>query len=256
MQSAAGADKILPDLRTLKGGGAPCPPELFSTVADVLGVVLAHDYGMTEVPMIGVADPCEASDVLAQTDGRIVPGNEIRIVSSSGAAQTEGVVGEVQVFGRGVCLGYTDEVETRAAFTDDGWFRTGDLGRVTAGLIEVVGRLKDVIIRKGENIVAQELEQLLLTHPSVAEVAVVGLPDADRGELVCAVVVPTPGATPPTTEDLATHLVAAGVMRQKFPERVVILTELPRRGLAKVDKTAIRSAITGPTDDQPAPART
>ncbi|MCW2903680.1 MAG: putative cyclohex-ene-carboxylate:CoA ligase [Streptosporangiaceae bacterium] len=239
-------EPLLPALRTLKGGGAPCPPSLFEAVRDTLGVVLAHDYGMTEVPMIGVASPVDPSDVLAQTDGRVVPGNRIRIVAADGAPCPVGEVGEVQVAGRGVCHGYTDPAETAAAFTADGWLRTGDLGRLhPSGHIEVVGRLKDMIIRKGENVAPQEIEELLARHPGVAEVAVIGLPDATRGERVCAVVVAAPGPAPDLAE-LGDWLLREGLMRQKLPEQLEIVDALPRTGLAKIAKAELRERFAEP----------
>jgi acyl-CoA synthetase (AMP-forming)/AMP-acid ligase II len=235
-------DPLLPALRVLKGGGAPCPPDLYHDVRAVLGVQLAHDYGMTEVPMIAVADPLDPDGVLAETDGRVLPCNRVRIVGLDGAVQPDGETGEVQVSGGGVCLGYTDPAETAKAFTDDGWFRTGDLGRLRpTGHIEVVGRLKDLIIRKGENIAPQEIEELLARHPAVVEVAVLGLPDADRGERVCAVVVPAPGRPEPDLAELTDFLRSAGLMPQKMPEQLELVDALPRTGLAKVAKNELRT---------------
>ncbi|MDT7707049.1 MAG: hypothetical protein QOG20_2656 [Pseudonocardiales bacterium] len=240
-RAAPGDGRLLPDLRTLKGGGAPCPPELQRAVRDELGAVLAHDYGMTEVPMVAVADPSDPDDVLADTDGRVLPSHRLRIVDADGEPVAPGEPGGVQVAGPGVCLGYTDPAETAAAFTDDGWFRTGDVARLLpSGHIEVVGRTKDMIIRKGENIAPQEIELLLARHPAVADAAVVGLPDAERGELVCAVVVPVPGAGPLAIPELTAWLLGAGLMRQKLPERLETVDALPRTGLAKVAKAELR----------------
>jgi cyclohexanecarboxylate-CoA ligase len=238
-------EPLLPTLRTLKGGGAPCPPELYAEVRDRLGATLAHDYGMTEVPMIAVSRPDDPIGLLAETDGRVLPGNRVRIVDLAGELCLEGEVGEVQVRGTGVCHGYTDPSETERAFTPDGWFRTGDLGRLRDGnALEVVGRLKDMIIRKGENIAPQELEELLARHPGIADVAVIGLPDAERGEQVCAVVVPAAGSL--ELADITAWLVDAGLMRQKLPERLEIVDALPRTGLAKVAKAALRERYATP----------
>ena len=243
----AGVQPFLPSLRVLKGGGAPCSVELFEQVRDVLGTVVAHDYGMTEVPMIAAGDPHDPGDLLARTDGGVVPGNEVRAVGPSGEPLPSGESGELQVSGRGVCRGYLDHSETERAFTADGWFRTGDLGIVhDSGHVEVVGRLKDVIIRKGENLVPFEIELVLGTFPGVAEVAVVGLPDEERGELVCAVVAVRPGHPRPSLVDLAEHLAAAGLMRQKWPERLEVVDELPRTGLAKVAKAELKRRFGAP----------
>ncbi|SHN18856.1 class I adenylate-forming enzyme family protein [Cryptosporangium aurantiacum] len=242
-------EPVLPTLRTLKGGGAPCSPALFGEVRDVLDAVLAHDYGMTEVPMIAVARPSDPPDVLAATDGRVLPGNTVRLVDADGTPVAPGQIGEVQVSGAGVCRGYTDPAETAAAFTDDGWFRTGDLGRFHPdGPIEVVGRVKDLIIRNAENIAPQEIEQLLASHPAVAEVAVIGVPDAVRGERVCAVVAPPAGHPDPDLATLNAWLLDAGLMKQKLPEQLEVVDALPRTGLAKVAKSELRRryATSGP----------
>jgi acyl-CoA synthetase (AMP-forming)/AMP-acid ligase II len=242
------SQRLLPDLRTLKGGGAPCPPALAAAVREELGAVLAHDYGMTEVPMVAVADPADPPEVLDRTDGRVVEGNVVRLVDPTGAQDSgdlaqvpDGTPGEVQVRGAGVCLGLTDPAEHAAAFTTDGWLRTGDLAiRHPGGHLEVVGRLKDVIIRKGENIAAQEVEELIGRHPGVLEVAVIGLPDDERGERVCAVIVPRPGAAVPDLDTVGEFLAGAGLMRQKVPEQIEVLDALPRTGLSKVAKTELR----------------
>jgi len=239
---AAGRPPV-PTLRTLKGGGAPCPPQLFEDVTAEVGCRVAHDYGMTEVPMIAVGDPSDPDEVLAATDGRVIPGNRVRVVGADGAPVAGDETGEIQVSGGGVCKGYCDPADTAKNFTDDGWFRTGDLGRLhPSGHLEVVGRLKEMIIRKGENIAPLEIETLLTARPEVAECAVVGLPDEERGELVCAAVVPAEGSQP-TLEDVREWMAEAGLMPQKVPERLELLEELPRTGLAKIAKQQLREQL-------------
>ncbi|MGW6360275.1 AMP-binding protein [Streptomyces sp. NPDC055092] len=243
-QRRSGADPLFPDLRLLKGGGAPCPPSVFRAVRDELGAVLAHDYGMTEVPMICVASPHATEEQLAHTDGAPIPGVTVRIVDGERLLPTD-VEGEIQVRGASVCAGYLEPAHTAEAFTPDGWFRTGDRGRVRAdGLVEVTGRSKDLIIRKGEKIAPVELETLLVNHPAVGEAAVIGLPDEVRGELVCAVVTLRQEVVRPALADLVGHLRAAGVMTQKLPERLEIVDELPRTGLGKVHKAALYRRFT------------
>ncbi|GAB2964229.1 AMP-binding protein [Amycolatopsis acidiphila] len=232
-------DLLVPSLRLLKGGGAPCPPSVFHAVRAELRATLAHDYGMTEVPMICVASPQDSAEQLAETEGRPIPGNQVRIADGEDVLPP-GADGEVQVKGAAVFRGYTDPAQTAEAFTADGWFRTGDLGHLRPdGHVEVTGRLKDVIIRKGEKIGPVELETLLVGHPAVAEAAVIGLPDADRGERVCAVVT-LRGDVRPTLAEITGYLREAGLMPQKLPEQLEIVDELPRTGLGKTSKPALR----------------
>ncbi|WEO96803.1 AMP-binding protein [Streptomyces sp. FXJ1.172] len=229
--------KVVPTLRLLAGGGAPKPPELYHCVVRELGVQLAHGYGMTEVPMITMGDPEDTPENLATTEGRPPAGMEIRIVD-----------GEVRLRGEAVCRGYLDPAQTAAAFDAEGFLRTGDLGRVTdRGHLVLTGRLKDVIIRKGENISAKEIEDLLAAHPAVGEAAVIGLPDAERGELVCAVVEQAPGAGELTLPEVVAHLRAAGLSVHKLPERLEVVEALPRNDtLRKVLKYKLRERFSRP----------
>jgi acyl-CoA synthetase (AMP-forming)/AMP-acid ligase II len=169
----------------------------------------------------------------------------VRIVTEAGDVAVAGEEGEVRVRGPVVTLGYTDPSATAAAFDEDGWFRTGDLGVLRPdGHLRLTGRLKDVIIRKGENISARELEEVLFAHPKVGDVAVVGLPDPERGELVCAVVETADGADPISFDEMVECCSAAGLMRQKIPERLEIVDRLPRNEtLNKVLKYKLREAF-------------
>jgi cyclohexanecarboxylate-CoA ligase len=237
--------RLLPALRMLKGGGAPCPPAVFRSVRDEMGVTVAHDYGMTEVPMICVASPLNTDEQLAASDGKPIPGNEVRIVDGAEAVPA-GQDGEIQVRGAAVFGGYTDPALDSGAFTADGWFRTGDRGHLRAdGHVEVTGRLKDLIIRKGEKIAPLELETLLIKHPAVAEVAVIGLPDAERGERACAVLVLRSGATAPSLGEVTAYLAEAGIMAQKLPEQLEVIEQMPVTGLGKLNKIALRDQLSG-----------
>ncbi|WP_030416691.1 class I adenylate-forming enzyme family protein [Streptomyces sp. NRRL S-1448] len=237
------AGRLIPTLRVLSGGGAPMSPELYAAAGRELGCAVVHGYGMTECPMIAMGTPYDSDDQLARTVGRPVMGARIRIVRPDGSAAAPGETGEVTLKGPMLFRRYTDPALTAEAFDADGYFHTGDLGRLRPdGHLVLTGRLKDIIIRKGENISAQEVEELVQTHPAVAEAAVIGLPDRDRGERVCAVITPADPAAPPLTLDaLTAHLQAAGVMMQKLPEQLEITPELPRGGpLGKVLKTTLR----------------
>ncbi|MFG3718924.1 class I adenylate-forming enzyme family protein [Streptomyces massasporeus] len=229
-------EPVVPTLRLLAGGGAPKPPELYHAVVREMGVQLTHGYGMTEVPMITMGAPDDAPELLATTEGRPPRGMEIRIVD-----------GEVRLRGEAVCRGYLDPGQTAEAFDEDGFLRTGDLGRLTeTGHLVLTGRLKDVIIRKGENISAQEIEDLLHRHPAVGDVAVIGLPDAARGELVCAVVEQPPGAEALTLADVTAFLRTEGLSVHKLPERLEVLDALPRgETLRKVLKYKLRECYSG-----------
>ncbi|MEU1913701.1 class I adenylate-forming enzyme family protein [Streptomyces massasporeus] len=229
-------EPVVPMLRLLAGGGAPKPPELYHAVVREMGVQLTHGYGMTEVPMITMGDPDDGPELLATTEGRPPRGMEIRIVD-----------GEVRLRGEAVCRGYLDPGQTAEAFDEDGFLRTGDLGRLTeTGHLVLTGRLKDVIIRKGENISAQEIEDLLHRHPAVGDVAVIGLPDAARGELVCAVVEQPPGVEALTLADVTAFLRTEGLSVHKLPERLEVVDALPRgETLRKVLKYKLRERYAG-----------
>ena len=136
--------------------------------------------------------------------------------------------------------GYLDPNDDVGSFTDDGFFLMGDLGRKVDGrFIEITGRTKDIIIRKGENISPLEIETVLLRHPGVANVSVVGAPDPERGEIVMAFVVPQAG-TVFTMEAMTSHLNQAGLARQKFPERLEVVETLPMNSVGKVQKPELR----------------
>ncbi|MFG2194537.1 class I adenylate-forming enzyme family protein [Streptomyces sp. NPDC048639] len=225
------ARPLIPSLRLLAGGGAPKPPELYHEVVTELRCRLTHGYGMTEAPMITMGSPDDTEEQLAHTEGRPPAAMEIRVVD-----------GEVRLRGEAVCRGYTDPDQTAAAFDADGFFLTGDLGRVREdGHLVLTGRLKDVIIRKGENISAKEIEELLYQHPAVGDVTVIGLPDAARGERVCAVVEQPKGAEPLTLEAVTSYLGDQGLSVHKLPEQLEIVDALPRNEtLRKVLKYQLR----------------
>src|SRR5690606_3822029 len=120
---------------------------------------------------------------------------------------------------------------------DEGWFRTGDLGRLNErNMLTITGRLKDVIIRKGENVSAKEVEDHLFTHPKVQDVAVIGVPDDERGEMVCAIVQPVEGEEPLTMSEMVEFLKGDGLMVQKVPERLELVDVLPRNPAGKILK--------------------
>jgi acyl-CoA synthetase (AMP-forming)/AMP-acid ligase II len=230
--------RVFPRLRALVGGGAPKPPTLDDDVAGVLGVPLVSGYGMTECPGVahsGVDDPPD----VWRSDGHALDDSALRIAGPDGAPLPPGAQGEILVRGPMLFHGYLDPVHNEGAFCD-GWFRTGDIGTLDErGVLRVTGRIKDIIIRKGENISAKEVEDVLDLHPAIAEVAAIALPDDERGELCCAVIVIADGATPPSLEDVDRHCADCGLARQKIPERLVVVDALPRNVTGKVLKDAL-----------------
>ncbi len=238
--------KVIPSLRCLSGGGAPKPPELFYEVQRELGIPVLHGYGMTECPMISQGSPHDTDEQLANTDGAPVKGCDVKITLDDGTRAPAGVEGEVRVKGAMVCKGYTDPAIAKTAFDADGYFKTGDLGLLRAdGHVVLTGRIKDIIIRKGENIAAKEVEDLIYQHPQVAEVAVIGLADPERGELVCAVVETVAGAEPISFAALQQYCRDAGLMTQKIPERLEIVDTMPRNATMKILKYELRDRYSG-----------
>jgi cyclohexanecarboxylate-CoA ligase len=236
------ADRIA-TLKKFRCGGADVPPKLIRD-ARARGIRAMRTYGCSEHPTIsgGVFDdPGKA----ATTDGRVHAANAVRIVDLDDETKVlaAGAMGEIQSRGPEVFLGYRDPGLDSKAFTPDGWLRTGDIGRLDEqGYITVIGRKKDIIIRKGENISAKEIEDLLIEMPEIALVAVVGIPDAERGEMTVAVCVPAPHASP-TLAAITRHLERAGLARQKFPERLELVAELPMNAAGKIRKVDIRKRL-------------
>jgi len=243
---------ILPTLRLMSGGGAPKPPEVHYEVRDEIGGRgVVHGYGMTEVPMIANGSPHDTDEQLANTDGSPVVGADVRVVKADGTVAGPGEEGEIRVRGPMVFHGYTDPTLDAEAFDENRYFRTGDLGRLRAdGHLMLTGRLKDVIVRKGENVSAKEVEDVLYRHPKVKEVAVIDLPDPERGERVCAVVELASGAGQLTLAEVVTFCKEAGLMTQKIPEQLENRTEWPRAGTGKIVKKTLRDeyASASPAD--------
>ncbi|MCX4692673.1 class I adenylate-forming enzyme family protein [Streptomyces sp. NBC_01408] len=236
------ATPLIPTLRLLAGGGAPKPPEIYHAVVRELGCQLTHGYGMTEVPMITMGAPDDTAEHLATTEGRPPAGMSIRITAPDGTPLPPNTDGEVRLRGEAVCRGYLNGDRSAEVFDPDGYLITGDLGHLTPdGYLVLTGRSKDVIIRKGENISAKEIEDLLHQLPGVADAAVIGLPDADRGERVCAVVEQPPGAAPLTLPQVTAYLRTQGLATHKLPEQLELLESLPRNeALRKVLKYQLR----------------
>ena len=243
LDAAAEEGLDLSSLRNYMVGAASVPPQLVED-ADRAGVIAYRAYGSSEHPVLttGVSeDPLEAR---ATTDGRLTAGNEVRIVDDDGTDLAVGHDGEIWCRGPEQFVGYRDASLDAETFRAGAWFATGDIGRMDdRGYLTITDRKKDVIIRGGENIASKEVEDILARHPAVAESAVVAMPDPRYGERVCAFVISRPGVAPLDLDTVRAHFADAGVAKQKTPERVVIVDELPRGMSGKVKKFELRRLL-------------
>ena len=198
---------------------------------------ITSGYGMTEAPIVSQTD-IEAPDSSKRTgEGTPTRGVTMKVLDN----------GELAVKGPQVMRGYVDGSLDKDAFIDAGWLHTGDMARFDEhGAIKITGRIKDIIIRKGENVSAKEVEDVLYAHPAIADVAVLGIPDEERGEMVVAFVVPKDANDPPTVLDVRDHCKALGLMTQKIPERLEIIDVMPRNPSGKVPKHELRARIIAP----------
>jgi len=244
-QRAAPEQPLFPNLKSCPGGGAPKPPQLhYDIKREMGGVGIVSGYGLTECPIVVMNAAGDADSKLADTEGSANPPDEmkIKIVRLDGAQAAQGEEGEIRVQGPQLCKGYLDTSLNDAAHDEEGFFRTGDLGYLDADdFLTITGRLKDVIIRKGENISAKEVEDLLYEHPKVADVAVIGLPDPKTGERCCAVVQCKVTVEPLTFEEMTDFLRGKSLMVQKIPEQLELCEALPRNPTGKVPKHELRA---------------
>ena len=227
-------------------GGAPIPPDLVTRIGGEtfrMPVAPSNGYGLTETTSAVVANT--GTDYLARPDsvGRLVPGADVRVVDPvTGQDAGAGEVGELWFYGPNIVRGYWNNPEATAGAFTDGWFHTGDLGRVADGWIYVVDRLKDVVIRGGENIYCAEVEAALFEHPAIDDVAVVGVPDPKNGEEAVAVVVTAPQAA--LTADEVRRHIGERLASFKVPAYIVFRSQpLPRTASGKVLKRELRSAV-------------
>ena len=246
-------DRIFPRLRAVMTGAAPKPPGLHRELREELGGIGSLScYGMTEAPMGVLTSHDDPEIAKAQTEGSAIPGSEIRIVSLGGKQCAPGEVGEIRVRGPQVMQGYVDKRLNQGAFDEEGFFGTGDLGSLDQeGFVRVVGRLKDIIIRKGENISAAEVEDVIARHPEVAEVAAIGLPDPVSGERCCAVLTLVSQAGELNLEQLARYCLDAGLARFKTPEQLEIVSDMPRNASGKVMKSQLVKRFASAEDGTP-----
>lgn len=243
--------QTIPSMRFFACGGAPVPPELILRAAAAMpGCIVCRVYGSSEAPTISLGvDSLEQVCRGAVTDG-FVYNHDVKIVDlGTGMRIGPGLEGEIRTKGPELMLGYTDPAETQAAFDEEGYFRTGDIGMLDAdGFITISGRTKDLIIRGGENISPKEIEDALFCHPAIAEVAVVAMPHARMGETPAAFVVPVAGAAIDFNEMIA-FLERRLIAKQKFPEKLILVEDLPRNAAGKVQKNILRDMLSlAPSD--------
>ena len=237
------ADRNGHDLSTLVSclvGAAPVPPMLIERCA-ARGLKTFRCYGSTEHPTVTTGAPSDSLAKRLATEGRLMIGSEMRFVDDDGDDVTPGMDGEMVTRGPELFTGYFDSELNAAAVLPGGWYRSGDIGHFDAdGFLVITDRKKDIIIRGGENISSREVEHMMLGDPAVLDVAVVAYPDTRMGEIVCAYVVAAPGKDV-TLESVRAYFARAGVARQKTPERIVLVSELPRNSTGKVLKNQLRA---------------
>lgn len=244
LNAAEKCGRRLPSLQVFACGGAEVPPALITRAYSVLEQCRAFRvYGSSEVPLTTLGFyGAEEMMLAATTDGRVAD-YEVRIVDEDGKVLTQGEEGEICVRGPAMLLGYGDPEATAASFDADGFFATGDLGRLTAeGAIVITGRKKDLINRGGEKVSAKEVEDILHRMPGITEAAVVAMPHERLGETLCAYVIAQPEVAIDLDKVLA-FVAESGVAKQKYPERIELVNDFPRTASGKIRKDLLRADI-------------
>ncbi|MEO6471691.1 MAG: class I adenylate-forming enzyme family protein [Aeromicrobium sp.] len=249
------ADRDFSHLRLFQNSGAAMPAAAAQQLEDVFGCIGHVVYGATDGGTPTMTTTRDSAEKRWSTVGRPTAHCEVRLVDALLKDVVPGQSGEILWRSPSKDLGYVNEPDmTDAAFIEDGWYRSGDLGQLDDdGYLHIVGRAKDLIIRGGQNISPAEIEALLFKHPKIAEVSVIGVPDPVYGERTCACVVPRPGADV-TLADLTDYLEGQGVARFKLPERIELFDDLPRSAGGKITKVELRDSVAGRTEDVTATA--
>jgi len=233
----------LSSLRLAVTGAAAIPVELIHRMRDELGFeTVLTAYGLTEsCGTVTMCSPDDDAETIATTSGRAIPGVEVRCVDSDGKEVPTGSPGEIVVRGYNVMRGYFDaDDQTREAINAEGWLHTGDIGVLDArGNLRITDRLKDMFIIGGFNCYPAEIENLMFAHPSIAQVAVIGIPDERMGEVGMAFVVPAAGRTP--VPAALTTWCREQMANYKVPRRIEIVEALPINAAGKVDKVGLRA---------------
>ncbi|WP_166867822.1 AMP-binding protein [Salinibacterium sp. ZJ70] len=237
-------DFDISSLRFAIAGAATVPESLFRDMVEILGFEsVGQAYGLTECVVATMSRPNESFAHIAETTGPAADGVEIRIIAADGSEVPRGTDGEIVMRGPNVTEGYFEDAEaTAAAFDSDGWFHTGDVGRMDEhGCVKITDRLKDMYIVGGFNVYPAEIENALRTHPAVNESAVVGVPDARMGAvgLACVMLRDGSGETP---EELLAYL-RERLSNYKVPARLEIVADFPRNAMGKILKNALRDQV-------------
>ena len=242
-------------LRIFVNTGAAVPRHLAERATRILGASICGAFGTTETCLGTLASPRDEPAKVWGTDGRALAGVRTRIVDDDGRLLPPGAEGNFELTSPTVFEGYLDRPDlTKEAFTEDGWYRTGDTAVMDqAGYLRITGRVRDIINRGGEKIPVAEIEQLLYRHPSVRDVALAAMPDARLGERACAFVVPAPGAVV-RLQDLTGFLDRHRVSKHYWPERLELLDAIPRNAVGKIQKFLLRDmARQFPAPGRPGP---
>ena len=252
LQQLTETPRDLSALRTGIMAGAPCPVEVMKQVTDRMNLrEMTICYGMTETAPVSFQsftdDPTARR---CETVGRVHPHLEVKLVDNSGQIVPVGAQGELCTRGYSVMKGYWEDPARTAEAIRDGWMHTGDLATLDAeGFCTITGRVKDMIIRGGENIYPREIEEYLFTHPDISEAQVFGIPDARLGEEVCAWIVPRPGST--LTEEGIRAYCQGRIAHFKVPRHVRLVAELPQTITGKPQKFVMRDRMLAELASQP-----
>ncbi|GAA5092025.1 hypothetical protein GCM10025760_20080 [Microbacterium yannicii] len=238
----AAAGRTTSSLRQYCCGGAAVPSELIRD-ADGLGIAAYRAWGMTELPTSTLSSELDPLWARAETDGRLAPGVELRVVDDDGRDLQPGDEGNLLLRGPEMMLGYVGADTAMGAISEDGWFTTGDVGFLGAdGYVRISGRTKDIINRGGEKFSVREIEEHLRAHPRIEAIAVIAVPGGRLGERIGAVMVGDEDVTPAALADFMT---SRGVAKQKTPELVVVVEAIPVNATGKVDKRAMLALFDG-----------
>jgi long-chain acyl-CoA synthetase len=230
----------LSSLRFCTSGAAPCPWELAEEWREASGVRIVRGYGMSELFRPICYSPEDIVEI-PESIGHAPNGVELKLVDEAGKTVTGGLdaVGELWIKSPACMTEYIDRPEETLAVIENGWFKTGDLARITPeGLVCIVGRKKEIILRGGYTIAAGEIENALVAHPDVAEAAVIGVPDREMGEEICAYVALRPGAA--ADQDTLVEFCRQRLSSYKYPRIMHFVAELPKNATGKIDKTGLK----------------